>query len=715
MEKDKNFTHLHLHTSYSLLDGMCKLEELIPRAKELGMTALAITDHNHLGGTYQFQTICKEHGIKPLLGFEAYYTDDTKILALSSDERNQIAAQKALDSKTITEEEYQAFFKKGTTKNIKKADIKNKIAPYAYSTKQYHIIFIAMNQTGWKNLIKLQSEAAEICTFNGRFLCDNKLIKKYSEGVICTTACIANRIARYINEDNYEAAEDLLVEWHSIFQDRFYLEIQPLSLKEQAKVNAFYIKIAAKYNLELVATNDVHYVYKEDHDDHDTLLCIGTGKFKTDYNRMRYTNDFWLRSYDEMIEAFEEQYAMFQDLLPGDYMEQAKIALENTNKIADRIDENIKIGSDTQLIPQIKLDKGQTAERVLAKRCWLELYKLANRDLYVSDNIKIYEARLKEELDVINPKGFASYLLVVDEMIKWANENDIATGPGRGSAAGSLCLYLLGITKMVDPIKNKLLFSRFLTKDRTSPPDVDTDYMWSGRDRVTHHLEDYYGASHVAHIGTYTIMGVKSGLKDIGRVLEISFDTMNDITKQIDEILDTPQPKFKDFDNLKDSDNANEREAWKKFNKLEEDNYEIFRLARKFEGLHRNFGVHASGILAMPIPVNDMVPTRVADGVRVCLYTGPELEELRLLKIDELGLKSLDLIMNTLHHIDPNMTMDDLMSKINLSDPNIYKMLIDKKTDAVFQLESDMFKGIISDIKPDCLADITAITSLGKL
>lgn len=244
---------------------------------------------------------------------------------------------------------------------------------------------------------------------------------------------------------------------------------------------------------------------------------------------------------------------------------------------------------------------------------------------------------------------------------------------------------------------------------------IDIDYAWSGRDKVTRHLEDYYGASHVAHIGTYTIMGVKSGLKDIGRVLEIPFDTMNNITKQIDEILDVPQPKFKDFDILKDSDNANERESWKKFNKLEEDNHEIFRLARKFEGLHRNFGVHASGILAMPIPVNDMVPTRIADGVRVCLYTGPELEELLLLKIDELGLKSLDLIINTLHHIDPDMTMDDLMGKINLSDPNIYKMLIDKKTDAVFQLESDMFKGIISDIKPDCLADITAITSLGKL
>lgn len=328
-----------------------------------------------------------------------------------------------------------------------------------------------MNQTGWHNIIKLQSESAEKCTFNGRFLCDNNLIRKYNEGIICTTACIANRIARFVNTDQTDKAEELLKEWHDIFQDRFYLEMQPLAMEEQVKVNAFYIKMAAKYNLPLIATNDVHYIYKEDHDDHDTLLCIGTGKFKSDYNRMKYTNDFWLRSYDEMIEAFTAQKSFFKDLLPDNYMDYVVEALENTNRIADRVDKDIKIGSDKMLIPQVKLAPGETAEKVLAKRCWWELYRLANRDEYVSNHIEEYEARLHEELDVINPKGFASYLLVVDEMIKWSNENGVTTGPGRGSAAGSLCLYLLGITKIVDPIKNGLLFSRFLTKDRTSPPD----------------------------------------------------------------------------------------------------------------------------------------------------------------------------------------------------------------------------------------------------
>lgn len=471
MDTNKEFIHLHLHTSYSVLDGMCKLNELIPRAKELGMKALAITDHNHLGGTYQFQLICQENGIKPILGYEAYYTDDTSILSLPSEGRNKMAADKALKAGVISEAEHKAMFSKGTVKNIKKADVKKKIEPYAYSTKQYHIIFIAMNQIGWRNIIKLQSESAEKCTFNGRFLCDNNLIKKYNEGIICTTACIANRIARFVNSDQLNKAEELLKEWHNIFQDRFYLEIQPLDLEEQVKVNAFYIKMSEKYNIPLIATNDVHYVRKEDHDDHDTLLCIGTGTFKSAYNRMRYTNDFWLRSYDEMVEAFEEQLIYNNNLLPDNYMDYVGMAMANTVKIADRIEENIKIGSDTMLIPQVKLNDGETAEKVLAKRCWTELYKLAGRDQYVLTNLRKYEARLSEELKVINPKGFASYLLVVDEMIKWSNENGVTTGPGRGSAAGSLCLYLLGITKIVDPIKNGLLFSRFLTKDRTSPPD----------------------------------------------------------------------------------------------------------------------------------------------------------------------------------------------------------------------------------------------------
>jgi len=713
---EKNFTHLHVHTSYSFLDGACKHEELIARAKELNMKAIAITDHNHIGGSYEFQKECRKQDIKPVLGLEAYYTEDVSILNLPVEERNRLGADAALKAQVITQEEYEAFTSKtksNTKKGIKIKDIKEKIKDYMYDTKQYHIIFLAMNQIGWKNLIKLQSESAEACTFNGRFLCDNKIIKKYNEGLICTTACIANRIARYVNQNQTESAEALLKEWLDIFQDRFYLEIQPLNIIEQIKVNAFYIKMSEKYSIKMIATNDVHYVLKSDHDDHDTLLCIGTGAKKTDFNRLRYSNDFWLRSYDEMIEAFQIQYECGSDVFPKNYMEIIVQALENTNKITDRIDDNIKINSDKPLIPQVKL-KDKTPEKYLIERCYRELYKLASQDKYVHENLDVYEARLNEELDVIIPKGFASYLLVVEEYVKWANDNNCPTGPGRGSAAGSLCLYLLGITKIIDPIKYKLLFSRFLTKDRTALPDIDTDFEFYGRDSVIRHLEDYYGAANVAHIGTYTIMGVKSGLKDVGRVLSVDFETMNNISKQLDEIMDKPQPKFKDYDALKDSDNENERKNWERFNKLETDNEEIFRLARKFEGLRRNFGVHASGILAMPMPVNEMIPTRISDGVRVCLYTGPEVEELNCVKLDILGLKTLTIIQSTLKHIDEKMTFEDLYKKVDVNDANLFSMLCQKRTDAVFQLESNMFKGMINDIKPDSLNDIIAITSLGR-
>ena len=709
-----NFTHLHVHTQYSFLDGQCKLKELIPRAKELGMSAIAMTDHNHIGGAFEFQKVCKEHGIKPIIGLEAYYTDDTNILSLSADERTKLAADDALEDKAITEDEYKVITKESKNAKIKITEVREKIKPYQYKTNGHHIIFLVMNQTGWNNLIKLNSESAKKCTFNARFYCDNEIIRKYSEGLICTTACIANKIARYIHKDNdYEKAEELLKEWIDIFGDRLYLEIQSLLLEEQIKTNLFYIDMAKKYNLKIIATTDVHYILESDYKYHQILIMLGTGRTinseKKD-NDLDYINTYWLKSYDEMVASFKQQYEEYADQLPENYMDIIKEALAETNNVSNRIENNIKLGSDVPLIPQVKLPDGKTAEMVLTMRCWNSLYNLALKDEYVKEHIKDYEKRLAAELKVIIPKGFASYLLVVDEYVSWANSNGCITGPGRGSAAGSLCLYLLGITKNIDPIKNDLLFERFLTADRTALPDIDTDFLNNLRPKVIEHLEDYYGKECVCHVGTYTEMGVKSGLKDVGRVLEIPFSTMNEVSKLLDTILDIPQPKFKDFDELKESNLV----AWKAFNDLEEKNKELFEIARKFEGLKRNFGVHASAVLAMPIPINDMVPYRIADNVRISLFTGPEIEELNLLKNDILGLKSIDIIMLTLRHIDKDMTIEDLYDKVDVNDENIFEMLSNKRTEAVFQLESDMFKGIISEVKPTGIDDIVAITSLGR-
>ena len=718
--ENKNFTHLHVHTGYSFLDGMCKIEDLVAKAKELGMSALAITDHNHCGGTYEFQTKCLEAGLKPILGYEAYYNPDIDSIAKSPEERRETAATKALADKAITSVEYDIIVGGKKNAKISKKSVEEKLSPYMPDLKQYHVIFLAMDQTGWRNLIKLQSESAARCTYKGKFTCNDELIEKYNEGLICTTACIASRIARYINKNNdYKKAEELLVKWGSIFGDRLYLEMQPLYHVDQIRANAFFISMSKKYGYPLIVTNDVHYISKEDHDDHDTFLCIGTGTKKSEYgpNHMVYSNEFWFRSYDEMVENLENQLQldkMNEKLLPDEYIDICKEALEETNRLAARISSSIEIGSKTPLIPQVKLPEGETPEEVLTKRCFKALYRLAKTDEYVKENLRLYEKRLRTELDVINPKGFASYLLVVDEYVSWANNNSCYTDFGRGSAAGCLCLYLLGVTKLVDPIKNGLIFERFLTKDRTLAPDVDIDFSYEKRPMLLKHLSEFYGPECVCHIGTYTASGVKSGIKDVCRVLEISFAESNEISKQLDEINDTPQPKFKDYDNLKNNENPGDIERWKKFDALEKKYCNIFRLARKFEGLKRNFGVHASGILAMPIPITDMIPTRVIDGESVCLYTGPEVEELNLIKLDVLGLKTIDLVQKTLESVNPEWDFNSFSKSLDLEDENVYNMLCKKKTDAVFQLESDMFKGIIADVKPNCLADITAITSLGR-
>ena len=662
--ESKNFTHLHVHTGYSFLDGMCRIDELIDKAKSLKMTALAITDHNHIGGTYEFQTKCLEAGIKPILGYEAYYNPDIASISMAPEERKEAAAKKALALSVINQDEYDVFVLGKKVSRITKKSVEAKISAFMPDLRQYHVIFLAQNQKGWENIIRLQSESARLCTYRGRFTCNDTLIEKYSDGVICTTACIASKIARLINnEGNYEEAERFILNWQRIFSDRLYLEMQPLLHIDQIRVNAFLIKMSRKHGIPLIITNDVHYIAETDHNDHDTLLCIGTGHKKS-YNgpdRMRYSNEFWFRSYDEMLDALIMQQRLDheeENILPPDYLEVCQNALEETNRLAGRISSSIKIGSDIPLIPKVRLVKDEKPENVLIKRCYNNLYKLAQNDGYVKEHLLEYEERLHREIEVINPKGFASYILAVDEYVSWANQNGCVTGPGRGSAAGSLALYLLGVTKNTDPMKYGLLFERFLTKDRTALPDIDTDFDYYHRDDVIKHLEDYYGKECVCHIGTYTASGVKSGIKDVCRVLDIGFSESNNISKVLDEINDTPQPKFSDYDNLKNNENPGDLAKWERFNSLEKKYSEVFRLARKFEGLKRNFGVHASGILVMPVEVNKMIPTRTADGISVSLYTGPEIEELNGVKVDILGLKTVSVIVNTIKRI--GITIDDL-------------------------------------------------------
>ena len=694
------FIHLHHHSSYSFLDGYNPIERMVARVKELGMTATAITDHNHLGGIPWFQEECEKQGIKPLLGMEGYFTPDMNEASKNLDERRETALESAIDAGAITEEE---------ASKMKKADLNKAIAPYMYDMHQYHILFIAKNQTGWHNLVKIQSEAARRCTYNGRYLCDMDLLIDYHEGIICTTACVGSYPAKMIEKGDYDAAEDYIMAMKEIFGEDFYLEIQPLDISQQHAVNLFYKEMAEKYDIQVVATNDVHYTLKEDFEDHDTLLCIGTGKKKSDTDRMRYSHDFWIKSEEEMYDSFSLQASSMD--LGQEYKDFYTKAIENTQAVADKVDANIKLGSDTPLFSNVQVPNGFTPGSYLEYLSWKGLY--AYLKAHPECNRRQYEERLRQELDIIVPKGFAPYMLAVHEYINWANANGVPTGPGRGSAAGSLCLFSIGVTKNIDPIKERLLFSRFLTADRRDPPDIDTDFLYAGRDKVIQHLEDYYGSECVAHIGTYSEMGVKSGLKDVCRVLEIPFGESNNITKTIDEVNNAPGIKFKDLDAMKDGD-ENEQKAWEKFNQLENRYPEVFRLARAFEGTPRNQGVHASGILVTPCPVTDVAPVRYKDGVAITLYTGPQLEHFNFIKYDFLGLKTLDIIQKTLNAIPSISDFDDLYRQADIEDKKVWKYIADKNTDGVFQVESGMMKGIIDRIQPTCFADLGAICAIGR-
>lgn len=705
------FTHLHVHTAYSFLDGYCHIPKLVSRAKELGMTSLAITDHNHMGGIYEFQKECKKQGIKPILGFEGYQTWNAEELAKDVDSRWADAATDAFREGVVTEEEAQAVItKKKGFKGIK--EVKERIKPFMYDTRQYHLILLAMNQTGLNNLIKLQSEAAKVCTYNGRFLFDMGMLRKYSEGIICTTACVANIVAKTFNKGDRQLAETLLKEYKDIFKDRFYLEVQPNNFNDQVNVNNFYMEMHDKYDIPLIATSDVHYVLKTDNKDHDVLVSIGTGTDIYNPNRMKYDHNYWLKNEEEMQAGFKDilnktetdretalkKYALYLE------------AMNNTQVIANMV-EDVILGSSTPLMP--KLPNSNNTKKELRELAYKGLYELAKRYKYIADDIVNYEKRLAYELNIINYKDFADYMLIVREYINWADNNGVMTGPGRGSACGSLVLWCIGITKNIDPIKYDLLFGRFLTIDRTGLPDVDADFSYFGRDKVIEHIKDLYGFENVAHIGTYTQQGVKSGLKDVGRALKIPFEKMNLLSKQIDNFEDVvpPQPKFKDYDSLKDG-NESEKSLYKKWQKLESENKELFRLARNFEGLKRNFGVHASGVLAMPCRVDDYFPTRTDEnGVMITLFTGVECEELGTAKLDILGLKTLSIIEKTLDHLHKDV--DWLYDNFDIEDKKLYQMLACAKSDCIFQLESDMFKDMMTNMQPTTFNDIAAATALG--
>lgn len=694
-----NFIHLHVHTVESLLDGYCKMNDLVDKCKEYGMNSIAITDHGTLAGTYAFNKTCRDNNIKPILGCEVYWTHDRKMISKDIDERKNTAWNNYLLEHPMEDDEI---------KKLKKKEREELAKPFMYDTKGYHLILLAKNQTGWNNLVKLTSMANDEATYNGRGHIDNELLKQYGEGLICTTACISGIVPHSLRNNNEDYAIEQLTELKNIFGDDLYLEIQPLDWAEQYHANRELMSLSQELNIELVATNDVHYTRESDDYEHDVLLCIGTNKLYNDPNRMRYAHEYWLRTEEEMISAFERnEYSDYENDL-------IKCAMLNTIVIADKINDDIQVGSKHELLPDVEVPEGYRPDTWLKRQCWTNLYKyLLENDLW--DKRTIYEKRLKEELSVIISKGFDTYMLIVQEMIKNGEENGFSFGPGRGSAAGCLVAFLLGIVKGTDPIEYDLLFFRFLTITRTANPDIDSDISRVDRQNFLQMLDNKYGHNKVSLVGTSTTLKVKNGIKDVMRVLDYSFTESNNVSKQLDEIYDAPDLSFEVLDGLKETDEA----GYKKFVALEKQYAEVFALARTFEGISRNTGIHAGGVIVTPNEINDTFPTKTVDGKKVSVWEKDTAEKAGSVKIDMLGLATISVIDLCLKFIKENHDIDlsllDLYDNRDIrNDKNTFKMISEGKTECVFQLESNLFKGMCKDIKPDSINDIIAITSLGR-
>lgn len=663
------------------------------------MPAVAITDHGSLAGIYEFSNTCNKEGIKPLIGCEIYYTHDTSEIVKSKDERNALAWERFLEFTDTTEDDYKGVGKKAKMELAKE---------FQYDTKGYHLVLIAKNQTGLDNLIRLTSEANDTAMFNGRGHADYDLIDKYKEGLICTTACISSAVNHNIRTGNMEEAIDHIYKLKELFGDDLYLEIQPLMWEDQVRVNKAVISLSASLGVKLIASTDVHYTNYEDDYEHDILLCIGTGKTYNDPNRMKYDHEYWFRNEDEMWEGFNR----------SDYTETEKMAIElalfNTGVLADTVEDNIKVGADESLLPLTEVPEGYTSDKWLKHQCWRNLYKyLTENDLM--DKRRIYEARLTEELNVIVTKGFSDYMLIEQDAIKKGTERGFGFGPGRGSGAGSLVLFLLDICKGIDPIEYDLLFFRFLTMDRTEFPDIDTDIARDDRQEFLDMLCEQYGHNNVTSVGTLTLMGVKNGVKDVMRVLDYPFAESNLVTTELDEIYAEPDLSFEKLDSFKEDD----PEVYARYKALEAKYPEVFDLARKLNGSVRNMGVHAGGVVITPCAINDIFPTRTNDGRKVTVWEKNTTEHAGGVKYDFLGLKTISVIKKCLEFIDRNhgikMTLDELYTNKDLrTDPNIYEMLSEGKTDGVFQFESDLFKGMCKEIKPTTIEDLIAITAIGR-
>ena len=626
------FTHLHVHTEYSLLDGSSKIKELTARAKELGMDSMAITDHGVMYGVIDFYRAAREVGIKPILGCEVY-----------------VAPGSRFDRESGAGED-----------------------------RYYHLVLLAENNTGYKNLMKIVSKGF-VDGFYYKPRVDLKLLTTYHEGIIALSACLAGEVQKYLVRGMYEEAKRSALRYHEIFgKDHFYLELQDHGMPEQKMVNQGLLRLSQDTGLELVATNDIHYTYAEDAKAHDILLCIQTGKKVTDEDRMRYEGgQYYCKSEEEMRKLFPY----------------AQEAIDNTHKIAERCNVEIEFGVTKP--PKYQVPEGFDSWTYLNHLC-----REGFKTRYPDDDGTL-SRRLDYELGVIRTMGYVDYFLIVWDFINYARSQNIMVGPGRGSAAGSIVSYTLGITN-IDPVRYNLLFERFLNPERVSMPDIDVDFCYERRQEVIDYVVRKYGKDQVVQIVTFGTLAAKGVVRDVGRVLDLPYAMCDSIAKMIPNDLGmtldkalTANPDLK-----------------KLYNEDEQVKY-LIDMSKRLEGLPRHTSMHAAGVVIGSRSIDEFVPlSRAADGTITTQFTMTTIEELGLLKMDFLGLRTLTVIQNAVRLAEKDYGIKLDMDHIDYNDKKVLESIGTGRTEGVFQLESGGMKSFMKELKPGNLEDIIAGISL---
>ena len=624
-----DFVHLHIHSEFSLLDGANRIKDLPVRAKELGMKAMAITDHGVMYGVIDFYKACKKEGIKPIIGCEVYVASRTR------------------------------FDKEPQDK------------------KYYHLILLAKNNKGYQNLSKLVSLGfTEGYYYKPRI--DLEILEKYHEGIICLSGCLAGSVSQAILNGNIEEAENVAKWHHDVFGEDYYLEIQNNGVKEQVMVNQKIIQIARRLNIPIVATNDAHYLKREDAYNHEVLLCIQTGKRMTDEDRMRFeTDELYVKSPEEMSEYFKN----FPD------------AIENTVKIAEKCNVEFEFGHT--ILPNYDVPEEYATHYDYFKK----LCDDGIKKRYGENPSQEILDRAAYELKIISQMGYVDYYLIVWDYINYAKSVGIPVGPGRGSGAGSILAYAIGITD-IDPMKYNLLFERFLNPERISMPDFDVDFCYERRGEVIDYVERKYGKDHVSQIITFGTMSARMVIRDVGRALDMPYAECDKLAKMIPNELHITIKKAME-------QNKELRDLYESDDEI----HKMLDIAMALEGMPRQASTHACGIVITKEPVDTYVPLYVRDEQISTQFIMTTLEELGLLKMDFLGLRTLTVIQDAIDLVKENRGIDVEFDK-DMNDPNVYKLWQNGESVGIFQFESQGMTNFMKELKPDCLEDIIAGVSL---